>query len=58
MELSPELRTVQSLRAEIERMGEWLDRLHKKYGERPPESLVDTAYKKLALALEALNELE
>lgn len=58
MSLPPEIRTINSLRAEIERMGEWLDRLHKKYGEHPPEDLVDTAYDKLASALQALNQLE
>jgi hypothetical protein len=58
MSLPPEMRTVSSLRAEIDRMADWLDRLHAKYGAQPPQALVDTAYEKLAAAVGALNELE
>jgi uncharacterized damage-inducible protein DinB len=39
-------------------MGEWLDRLHRKYGEQPPKDIVDTAYEKLAAALQAAERVE
>ena len=58
MSLPPEMRTVSSLRAEIDRMGEWLDRLHRKYEGQPPQALVDIAYEKLAEAVQALYRLE
>lgn len=46
------------LRAEVDRICAWLDRLHEKYGEHPPIELLDIAYQKLASAVQALNELE
>jgi len=58
MPLQRKQRTVKSLRAEIDRMAAWLDRLHAKYEGRPPKHLVDAAFAKLNEAVRGLYELE